>query len=114
MRVAFVSFHTSPGDLPGAGDAGGMNVYVDRLADALARRGVAVDVFTRSAGAAAVDEAAPGVRTIAIPAGPPGRLAKEELTPHLPSFADAVVRHASAARGRYDLVHSHYWQSGMA
>jgi D-inositol-3-phosphate glycosyltransferase len=114
MRVAFVSFHTSPGEQPGSGDAGGMNVYVDRLARALAGRGVAVDVFTRSAGPAAIDEAAPGVRTIALPAGPSGPAPKEELVPHVPAFADAVASHVAAAGVSYDLVHSHYWQSGLA
>ena len=40
--------HTSPLAQPGAGDGGGMNVYVRALASALARAGVACDVFTRS------------------------------------------------------------------
>ena len=35
-----VSMHTSPADAPGRGDAGGMNVMILGLAQALARRGV--------------------------------------------------------------------------
>ena len=48
QRVAMLSVHTSPLAQPGAGDGGGMNVYVRALASALARAGVAVDVLTRA------------------------------------------------------------------
>ena len=47
-RVATLSVHTSPLDQPGAGDAGGMNVYVVEVSRRLAERGIAVDVFTRA------------------------------------------------------------------
>ncbi|HSJ34776.1 MAG TPA: glycosyltransferase, partial [Acidimicrobiia bacterium] len=46
-RVAYLSMHTSPLVQPGTGDAGGMNVYVDQLARAMAAAGVSVEVFTR-------------------------------------------------------------------
>ena len=48
-RVAFVSVHTSPLATLGGKDTGGMNVFVRETAREFARRGVAVDVFTRSA-----------------------------------------------------------------
>jgi D-inositol-3-phosphate glycosyltransferase len=114
LRVAFVSFHTSPGDTPGVADAGGMNVYVDQLARALGELDVAVDVFTRSAGPAVAEEVAAGVRIVALPGGPPGPLAKEELLPHAPAFATAIAQYACVAHARYDILHSHYWQSGVA
>ena len=47
-RVAMLSVHTSPLDQPGTGDGGGMNVYVQSLARALARAGVSCDVLTRA------------------------------------------------------------------
>ena len=46
-RVAYLSMHTSPLDLPGVGDAGGMNVYLDELAATMVGRGVEITVFTR-------------------------------------------------------------------
>ena len=63
MRVAMISMHTSPLEQPGIGDAGGMNVYVLESAKRLARRGVAVDVFTRrtTASDAPIVEVEPGV-----------------------------------------------------
>ncbi|MFT3833153.1 MAG: hypothetical protein QM711_07505 [Micropruina sp.] len=47
LRIAFVSMHTSPADLPGSGDAGGMNVVEYHQAFALARLGHRVDLITR-------------------------------------------------------------------
>ena len=39
-RVAMISLHTSPLAQPGAGDAGGLNVYVIETAKRLGRRGI--------------------------------------------------------------------------
>lgn len=114
LAVAFVSLHTSPADAPGAEDAGGMNVYVDRLARALARRDVAVDVFTRSESATRWTQPLPGVRVVALPDGPRGAVAKEELLPRVPAFSRAILDWVAARGARYDLVHSHYWLSGLA
>ena len=47
-RVATLSVHTSPLDQPGAGDAGGMNVYIVEASRRLAARGIEVDIFTRA------------------------------------------------------------------
>src|SRR5438477_6764387 len=47
MRIAFLSEHASPVAILGGADAGGQNVYVDEVSRNLARRGYAVDVFTR-------------------------------------------------------------------
>ncbi|WP_441251517.1 D-inositol-3-phosphate glycosyltransferase [Kitasatospora sp. McL0602] len=116
-RVAMLSVHTSPLHQPGTGDAGGMNVYVLELARRLACLGTEVDVFTRrtSLELPEVVEAAPGVRVRHVAAGPPGPLAKERLPALLPAFAEQVVRAGREdGRGRYDVVHSHYWLSGQA
>jgi D-inositol-3-phosphate glycosyltransferase len=115
MRAAVISYHSSPLDEPGSGDAGGMTVYVRDLAIALAARGVATDVFTRATdGVRPVVEIHPGVRVISISAGPNGRIAKEELPDHIAAFAEGVQRHAMEHGSRYDIIHSHYWQSGLA
>lgn len=115
MRVAVVSYHSSPNHEPGSGDAGGMTVYVRRLAEALSAQGITTDVFTRS-----TDETrsplllSPGVRVIPIEAGPRVALPKEELQQHLAAFVAGVRAFALANRISYDLIHSHYWQSGLA
>ena len=95
-RIAFISEHASPLACLGGVDAGGQNVYVGQLARHLARRGYAVDVFTRR------DDPAPpaavpwgrGARVIHVPAGPPERVRKEDLLPHMGAFADYFRRYA--------------------
>lgn len=110
-RVAFLSMHTSPLSTPGVGDAGGMNVYVDSLSRTLARRGVAVDVFTGTrpgTGRAEVD-VAPGYRVVGVPVSPSG-----DAADGVGEFAEGVIRWSARNGVRHDVVHSHYWMSGWA
>ncbi|MEN8581705.1 D-inositol-3-phosphate glycosyltransferase [Arthrobacter sp. KBS0703] len=116
-RVAFLSLHTSPMEQPGSGDAGGMNVYIRGLASALAEHGVEVEIFTRStaAGQPAVEHPDPGVCVHNVMAGPPRKLPKEELPELLHSMVAEIERiRERQPHGRYDLIHSHYWVSGLA
>jgi D-inositol-3-phosphate glycosyltransferase len=114
--VATLSVHTSPLDQPGAGDAGGMNVYIVEASKRLADRGIAVDIFTRatSSGLPPVVEMAPGVTVRHVSAGPFEGLGKDELPAQLCAFTAAVLRaEAQHEPGFYDVVHSHYWLSGQ-
>jgi D-inositol-3-phosphate glycosyltransferase len=111
-----VTVHTSPLAQPGTGDAGGMNVYVLEVARRLARRGVAVDLFTRTTSARQPPalEIEPGVVARYVPAGPYEGLAKEDLPGQLCAFAAGMMRVAAHEDAdHYDLVHSHYWLSGQ-
>jgi D-inositol-3-phosphate glycosyltransferase len=110
-RIAVLSVHTSPLELPGSGDAGGMNVYIREVAIEMARRGVSTDIFTRrtSVDEPEVTQMFPGVRVIAVHAGPQRPVHKELLPRLVRRFAEGV-----AAYGPYDVVHSHYWLSGVA
>jgi D-inositol-3-phosphate glycosyltransferase len=67
-----ISLHTSPLDLPGTGDAGGLNVYVVELSKRLADLGVEVDVFTRATSSALPARVylMPGVMVRNVAAGP--------------------------------------------
>jgi D-inositol-3-phosphate glycosyltransferase len=114
-RIATISFHTSPLEQPGTGDAGGLNVYVVEVAKRLAGRGVEVEIFTRavSRDAPPVAELVPGVLVRHVPAGPFEELDKADLPAQLCEFTLEVLRtEAAFAPGRYDLVHGHYWLSG--
>jgi len=115
-RVALLSVHTSPLDQPGAGDAGGLNVYVCEVAKRLAAAGIDVEIFTRatSSDLAPVVELAPGVRVRHITAGPYEGLDKADLPAQLCAFTSGVLRvEAMHEPGYFDLVHSHYWLSGQ-
>ena len=113
LRIALVSMHTSPADRPGKGDAGGMNVLVLESALALAARGNHVDIFTRSAGASHTEALAPRVALHALETGG-GIVRKHELANHADAFGSALERIAVAAEDGYDVIHAHYWLSGLA
>ena len=113
-RVAYIAMHTSPLLLPGSGDAGGMNVYLDQLAQTMVRRGVGVTVFTRRTDLdyPTVMEVVPGYRVVHITAGPVERRRVSELVDFVPEFANNVLAWIEERNETFDLVHSHYWLSG--
>ena len=107
--------HTSPLAQPGMGDGGGMNVYVRELSTALARAGVACDVYTRAVDGAQPAEVVvePGLRVHHVPAGPARPVAKELLPALVDDFTDAVLDRLAGGDGT-DAIHANYWLSGVA
>ncbi|GAA1051095.1 glycosyltransferase [Arthrobacter russicus] len=107
MRVLMLSLHTSPLAQPGSGDAGGMNVYVRQLAENLGRQGAQVRII--STGDQGDLELAPGVlvQHLAVPA-PRSKEALPQLLPEL------IRRISDVGSGGAEILHSHYWISGMA
>jgi D-inositol-3-phosphate glycosyltransferase len=55
-----------------------------------------------------------GVRVIHVPAGPQAPVGAESLYRHVPEFVSGVEAHRRAEGIDYDLIHSHYWLSGVA
>jgi D-inositol-3-phosphate glycosyltransferase len=116
MRIAMLSAHSSPIARLGGKEAGGMNVYVRELSREIGRRGVDVDIFTRSQDPAAPPVVAldKGVRVINLHAGPSAPYDKDQLLTYLPEFVSRVRCFADGEDLSYDLLHSHYWLSGEA
>lgn len=114
MRVAMVSEHASPLAALGGVDAGGQNVHVAALALGLAKLGNAVTVYTRrdDPKLPARVVMAPGVLVRHIDAGPAKPIPKDAIYPHVGRFA-AQLRKAWTL-DRPDVVHSHFWMSGLA
>jgi D-inositol-3-phosphate glycosyltransferase len=115
-RIAMLSVHTCPLATLGGKETGGMNVYVRDLSREFSRRGIYVDVFTRSQ-----NSRVPCVslrlghrgRVIHLPAGPEAPYDKHKVFDHLPEFIEGVVRFAEEEeRVSYDVLYSHYWLSG--
>jgi D-inositol-3-phosphate glycosyltransferase len=115
-RLAVLSVHTCPLAALGGKETGGMNVYVREVSRALGRLGLEIDVFTRSQdpGIPEVVALGPGARVVHVPAGPTRPIARAAVATHLPAFAERVEAFRAREQGRYDLVHSHYWLSGLA
>jgi D-inositol-3-phosphate glycosyltransferase len=114
-HIAVVAYHSSPLNEPGSGDAGGMTVYVRALARSLTQRGIRTDIFTRATNdGPLVVEISPGVRVVSVAAGPRAPVDKETQLEFIDDFVTGVTAFATAQRAPYDIVHSHYWQSGLA
>jgi D-inositol-3-phosphate glycosyltransferase len=116
LRVAVLSLHTCPLAALGGKETGGMNVYVREVSRELGRMGVHVDVFTRSQNPE-IPRVVPlgeNCRVIHLPAGPEAPMPREEVHRHVPEFV-ANLEGFSARHGLpYDLLHAHYWLSGVA
>ena len=113
-RVAVICYHSSPLDEPGVGDAGGMTVYVRGIARAMSARRIHTDIFTRATSLdARITEIYPGVRVVPISAGPPTVIDKEEGVRYVEEFVAGIRAFSLGQRAAYDVVHSHYWQSGL-
>ncbi|MCB9110297.1 MAG: glycosyltransferase [Anaerolineales bacterium] len=117
MRIAMISYHTCPLATLGGKDTGGMNVYVRDLTRELGRQGVHVDVFTRSQDEHVphvVHELGYGNRVVHIPAGPEEPRSKSAITEYIPEFTGGILKFAEEKGITYDVIHSHYWMSGLA
>ncbi|HLX57445.1 MAG TPA: glycosyltransferase [Ktedonobacteraceae bacterium] len=114
--IAMLSVHTSPLAMPGyTRDAGGMNVYIQQLARELGQSQINVDIFTRRTNETTpqIVHLSPRVRVIHIAAGPSIPIHKDELYNHLPAFAQHIDEFRISTGKRYDVLHSHYWLSGV-
>ena len=114
MRIALVSEHANPLAAIGGVDSGGQNVHVAALAGGLTERGHEVTVFTRRDNVTAPVRvgAAEGYVVEHVPAGPPTEVPKDELLPYMPAFAEYLTHRWRAQP--VDLVHAHFWMSGVA
>ena len=134
MRIALISFHTSPLATLGGKDTGGMNVFVRETARELGRRGHHVDVFVRSTGVHSLridPRLGANVHVVHVPAGPEAPVSKETLKQYVPAFTEWMCQFRDEGRGMrdeykiktpliphpsslpYDLIHAHYWLSGL-
>ncbi len=114
MHIAMVSEHASPLAAVGGVDAGGQNVHVLELGTALAAAGHEVTVWTRRDDDRTPDTVTlrPGLTVRTVTAGPRAPVPKDQLVPYLPAFARILG--ADWAARRPDVVHAHFWMSGMA
>jgi D-inositol-3-phosphate glycosyltransferase len=114
LKIALVSEHASPLAAVGTVDAGAQNVHVAALAGALADLGHRVVVHTRRDRADLPEhvQLRHGVTVHHIDAGPAAPVPKDELLPFMADFGGQLAdywRHH-----RPDVVHAHFWMSGLA
>jgi D-inositol-3-phosphate glycosyltransferase len=114
MRISMISEHASPLAALGGVDAGGQNVHVAALSEALAKRGHHVTVYTRRDATELPARVRVGRRleVVHVDAGPARHVPKDELLPFMGELADGVARDWSERPP--DVVHGHFWMSGLA
>ncbi len=111
LHAGIISLHTSPLTQPGAGDSGGMNVYIREFVSSLTQAGVSCDVFVRrwTDELDPIVEVEPGFRVIHVPAGPVD-MRKEELPGIVDEFTEWMLNWLSDEP--VDVLHANYWLSG--
>ncbi|MER3478528.1 MAG: glycoside hydrolase [Leptolyngbya sp. ERB_1_2] len=112
-RIALISVHGDPAIEIGKEEAGGQNVYVRHVGEALSRQGWQVDMFTRRS---TVDQPeivqhTPHCRTIRLIAGPQEFIPRDDLFGYLPEFVENFRQFQAESGFQYPLVHTNYWLS---
>lgn len=113
QRIALISVHGDPAVEIGKEEAGGQNVYVRQVGEALARLGWEVDMFTRkvSAEQETIVKHSPNCRTIRLEAGAVEFVPRDNLFGNLPEFVDNFLKFQEENGFVYPLVHTNYWLS---
>lgn len=114
-RIALLSVHSSPLGVAGGRKVGGMNIMVAALAKTLGRRGIHIDVFTRTDDPSHVGEVVSmgkNARLIYLPAGPPHHLEPKQIHQYVAEFTTALLDFTNQTQLHYDVIYSHYWISG--
>ena len=112
-KIALISVHGDPAIDIGKEEAGGQNVYVREVGEALARQGWQVDMFTRCSDweQEKIVEHSHNCRTIRLVAGPQEFVARQKIFEYLPEFLDAFVQFQHEQETIYPVVHTNYWLS---
>ena len=112
LRVAMLSLHSSPrGDL-GTRDTGGMSVVVGSLARNLGAAGHHVDIFTCMGDMASGGDFGTNVRLVHLWKDGQG-LTKTRLPGEIERIFERMEAYRRNVRVCYDIIHSHYWISGL-
>lgn len=112
-KVALISVHGDPAVDIGKEEAGGQNVYVRQIGEALARQGWQVDMFTRRSGVEQEEivEHNSNCRTIRLTAGPQEFVARQKIFNYLPDFVEAFFDYQHQQKTLYPVIHTNYWLS---
>lgn len=113
QRIALISVHGDPAVEIGKEEAGGQNVYVRQVGEALAKLGWQVEMFTRkvSAEQETIVQHSPNCRTIRLEAGAVEFVPRDNLFGYLPEFVDNFLKFQQENGFVYPLVHTNYWLS---
>ncbi|MBK1990106.1 glycosyltransferase family 1 protein [Sphaerospermopsis aphanizomenoides BCCUSP55] len=112
-RIALISVHGDPAIEIGKEEAGGQNVYVRQVGEALSQLGWQVDMFSRkvSVDQENIVQHNSRCRTIRLTAGPVEFVPRDNGFKYLPEFVEQLLKFQKENGFKYDLVHTNYWLS---
>lgn len=110
MRIAFLSYWSCPLTRLGVLTSGGMNVYVMNLADNLGQLGHQVDIYTRvhQKSEEKTRDVYKNVRIIHLAADVKNHYLNARI------FARSVLEYIQEQSLNYNILHAHYYYSGLA
>ncbi len=113
-HIALISVHGDPAVEIGKEEAGGQNVYVRQVGEALSKQGWNVDMFTRATDAeqAKIVQHTPNCRTIRLTAGPEAFIPRDEIYGFRHDFVNEFLKFQHQNNLDYALIHTNYWISG--
>lgn len=113
QHIALISVHGDPAIEIGKEEAGGQNVYVRQVGEALSKQGWQVDMFTRKADALdpSIVQHTPNCRTIRLTAGPEEFVPRDNLFEYLPEFVNQFLKFEKESGIKYPIIHTNYWLS---
>lgn len=112
-KMLFVSDHGDPLAKLGGKQSGGQNNYVKQLALSLEDHGWEIDIVTHwcDSSAPRIEHFGKNCRVIRIEAGFKGFISKNEMYEMLSAFYEEMK--SALNLKEYDMVHTHYWLSGL-
>ncbi len=116
LHIAVISFHSCPLGKLGGKDTGGMNVYIREMAEELSAKGHHIDIFTGAHGSnhEKVIQIGENIRLVHIETGSIVETPKVAFYSYLQNFICGIENFRNSVNIKYDIVHSHYWLSGLA
>jgi len=117
VKICVISFHSCPYSQLGGNGSGGMSVYLKELTSALADfSDVRIDIFTRAQTPVCVETkyVSPQIRVVQLKGGPENPIDRQNLYEFIPGFSENLEDFILRNKEGYDVVHSHYWLSGLA
>jgi D-inositol-3-phosphate glycosyltransferase len=115
LNIAMISIHSCPLGVLGGRDTGGMNVYIREMARELAKKGHTVDIYTKAHQPQHGPKIDLGqnVRLIHLETGVNEDMPKLAIYDHIQRLACGAEDFRKYNQMEYDLIHSHYWLSGL-
>ncbi|WP_036483489.1 glycosyltransferase [Myxosarcina sp. GI1] len=112
-KIALISVHGDPAIDVGKEEAGGQNVYVRQVGEALSRLGWQVDMFTRRSDAQQekIVEHNSNCRTIRLTAGPAEFIERQKIYNYVSDFVSAFFDFQHETKTIYPIIHTNYWLS---